>query len=96
MYFDTPRLSNILLMAEKESGVQSQQVPGSSETSHATSRVTCHNLVRNSGFEAQMIADLRPTFRHFPGQRYIGASGGLSQVTRLVLFKSPFPDVAAI
>ena len=27
-------------------------------------RVTCHNLVRNSGFEAQIIADLRPTLRH--------------------------------
>ena len=32
-----------------------------------------------------MIADLRPTFRHFPGQRYIGASGGLGLVYNVLL-----------
>jgi hypothetical protein len=39
--------------------------------------VTCDRFVRNSGFEAQIIADLRPILRVPPGQRYRGASGGL-------------------
>jgi hypothetical protein len=51
------------------------------ETSHAFSEVTSvtrDRFVRNSGFEAQIIADLRPILRVPPGQRYRGASGGLS------------------
>ena len=39
--------------------------------------MTCDRFVRNSGFEAQIIADLRPILRVPPGQRYRGASGGL-------------------
>jgi hypothetical protein len=54
------------------------------ETSHAFSEVTsltCDRFVRNSGFEAQIIADLRPILRVPPGQRYRGASGGLDYHT---------------
>ena len=50
------------------------------EMSHAFSEVTSvtrDRFVRNSGFEAQIIADLRPILRVPPGQRYRGASGGL-------------------
>jgi hypothetical protein len=48
--------------------------------SHAFVRVTAVTrdcLVRNSGFEAQIIADLRAILEVLPGQRYRGASGGL-------------------
>jgi hypothetical protein len=48
--------------------------------SHAFVRVTAVTrdcLVRNSGFEAQIIADLRAILGVLPGQRYRGASGGL-------------------
>jgi hypothetical protein len=50
--------------------------------SHAFGRVTavtCDSLVRNSGFEAQIIADLRAILGVLPGQRYRGASGGLAR-----------------
>jgi hypothetical protein len=58
------------------------------EMSHAFSEVTsvtCDRFVRNSGFEAQIIADLRPILRVPPRQRYRGASGGLlmSHVSRV-------------
>jgi hypothetical protein len=52
--------------------------------SHAFSEVTSvtrDRFVRNSGFEAQIIADLRPILRAPPGQRYRGASGGLPAPT---------------
>jgi hypothetical protein len=39
--------------------------------------VTCDSLVQNSGFEVQIIADLRAILGVLPGQRYRGASGGL-------------------
>ena len=48
--------------------------------SHAFVRVTAVTrdcLVRNSGFEAQIIADLRAILEVLPGQRYRGSSGGL-------------------
>ena len=51
---------------------------------HAFVRVTAVTrdcLVRNSGFEAQIIADLRAILEVLPGQRYRGASGGLDYCT---------------
>jgi hypothetical protein len=39
--------------------------------------VTRDNLVLNSGFETQIIADLWLILRVLPGQTYEGASGGL-------------------
>ena len=74
-------MAYLLYVTVKENGVQSQQF--FFETSHAFSEVTTvtrDRFVRNSGFEAQIIADLRPILRVLPGQRYRGASGGLSTV----------------
>jgi len=44
--------------------------------------VTHDSLVWNSGFEAQIIADLRAILGVLPGQRYRGASGGLRLLVR--------------
>ena len=44
--------------------------------------VTYHmhgSLVRNRGFQPQIIGDLRADLGYFPGQTYGGASGGLSR-----------------
>jgi hypothetical protein len=73
-------MSYLLYVMVTENGMRSQRI--FFEMSHAFSEVTCvtrDRLVRNSGFEAQIIADLRPILRVPPGQRYRGASGGLSQ-----------------
>jgi hypothetical protein len=42
--------------------------------------VTHDCLVQNSGFEAQIIADLRVILGVLPRQRYWGASGGLMEI----------------
>ena len=63
------------------------------EISHAFVKVTAVTrdcLVRNSGFEAQIIADLRAILGVLPGQRYRGASGGLVRRQRVhLLFTTP-------
>ena len=74
-------MSYLLYVMVKENGMRSSDF--FFETSHAFSEVTSvtrDRFVRNSGFEAQIIADLRPILRVPPGQRYRGASGGLKQV----------------
>jgi hypothetical protein len=71
-------MSYLLYVMVKENGMRSSDF--FFETSHAFSEVTSvtrDRFVRNSGFEAQIIADLRPILRVPPGQRYRGASGGL-------------------